>query len=72
MLKEKLSSRKFWSMIIGFVSSLLVAFNVEPNTAAQITAIITSISSITIYILAEAYVDANKIIVIEEITEDVE
>ncbi|MGM7682871.1 hypothetical protein ACSVDA_12025 [Cytobacillus sp. Hm23] len=64
-LKTKLSSRKFWSMIIGFISSLLVTFNVEPNTAAQIIAIITSVSSVIIYILAEAYVDGKKVIVIQ-------
>ena len=66
MLKQKLASRKFWAMFVGLVSSILVIFNVDPNTTAQVTAIITSFSSIVIYILAEAYIDANREVVEQE------
>lgn len=66
ILKRKLASRKFWTMIVGLVSSILVIFNVDHNTTAQITAIITSFSSVVIYILAEAYVDANRELVVKE------
>lgn len=59
--KSKLSSRKFWALIAGFIGSLLVAFNVGENEIAQVTAIITAFGSIAVYILAESSVDkANK------------
>lgn len=55
--KSKLSSRKFWALIAGFIGSLLVAFNVGENEIAQVTAIITAFGSVVVYILAEASVD---------------
>lgn len=59
--KSKLSSRKFWALIAGFIGSLLVAFNVGENEIAQVTAIITAFGSVAVYILAESSVDkANK------------
>ena len=30
--KKKLTSRKFWVALIGFISSLLVAFNVDSGS----------------------------------------
>ncbi|MGA4519260.1 hypothetical protein ACPA0F_18540 [Solibacillus silvestris] len=59
-LKTKLASRKFWTMLIGLITSLLIAFNVDPNTVAQVTAIVTAFGSIVAYILAEAYVDGKQ------------
>ena len=40
--KKKLTSRKFWVALIGFISSLLVAFNVDSGSVEQITSIIMS------------------------------
>jgi hypothetical protein len=56
--KSKLSSRKFWAMIGGFVTGLLVAFNVPNATTTQVVAIIGSFGSIICYILAEGKVDS--------------
>ncbi len=56
-IKRKLSSRKFWALLAGFVSSLLIAFNLSENTIIQVTAIITAFGSIAVYIFAEASVD---------------
>ncbi|MEK0285907.1 hypothetical protein NSQ14_12640 [Caldifermentibacillus hisashii] len=59
--KSKLSSRKFWALVAGFVGSLLVAFNVSEGSISQVTAIITAFGSVAVYILAESSVDkANK------------
>lgn len=58
--KRKLSSRKFWSLIAGFISSLLLAFNLDENTIAQIAAVIGSFGLVAVYILGESYVDASK------------
>lgn len=58
--KRKLSSRKFWLALIGFVSALLVAFNVDAGSVEQITSIIMSFASLIAYILAEGFVDAKQ------------
>ena len=65
---QKLSSRKFWAALAGLVSSLLVFFNVSENKIAQISSIIGAVGVLAIYILAEAYVDANRV----EIEEGIE
>lgn len=58
---RKLSSRKFWLALIGFVTALLIAFNVDAGSVEQITSIIMSGASLIAYILAEGFVDgANK------------
>ena len=55
--KAKLSSRKFWVCLIGFVSALLIAFNVGENTISQIAAIISAFGTLIVYILSEGKVD---------------
>lgn len=57
--KKKLSSRKFWCALIGFVSALLVAFKVDEGSIAQITSIIMSGASLIAYIISEGFVDAS-------------
>ena len=59
--KKKLTSRKFWVALIGFISSLLVAFNVDSGSVEQITSIIMSGATLIAYILAEGFVDASNI-----------
>ena len=58
--KKKLSSRKFWMCLIGFISSLLITFNVDEGSIAQITSIIMSGATLIAYILAEGFVDASN------------
>lgn len=58
--KAKLSSRKFWSAVVGFVVPLLLAFGVSDSTATQIAALIMSGGSIITYILGEGLVDAGR------------
>ncbi len=60
-LKQKLTSRKFWAAIIGFVTSVLVAFGVGDMAIEQIIAIITSASVLIAYIIGEGMVDAARI-----------
>jgi hypothetical protein len=59
--KRKLSSRKFWSLVIALVGSILVAFNVPEGSIECITAIIGGFAAIIVYILAEAHVDAEAV-----------
>lgn len=72
---RKLSSRKFWVALIGFVSALMFAFNYAEADVERVAAIITAGSTLIVYILAEAHVDANRqevIILDEEDLEEVE
>lgn len=58
--KQKLTSRKFWAAITGFVVSILVIFNVPDLTIEQVIAVITSSSTLIAYIIGEGMVDAAK------------
>lgn len=56
---RKLTSRKFWVALVGFITALLVAFNVDAGSIEQITSIVMSFASLIAYILAEGFVDAS-------------
>ncbi len=56
--KAKLTSRKFWLAIVGFVGPLLLAFGVSEEVVAQVTSLIISGASVVAYIIAEGLVDA--------------
>lgn len=56
--KAKLSSRKFWTLIVGLVSGLLLIFGVDKNETEQIGGIILAAGSIVAYILGESIADA--------------
>ena len=68
---QKLSSRKFWTALIGFITAILYAFKVAETDITQIAGIITAGSTLVIYILTEGYVDANRTEYIE-IEEEIE
>lgn len=57
--KKKLTSRKFWMAIVGFVTPLLLAFGVAEDHVTQITAIVMAGADVLAYILAEGMVDAK-------------
>ena len=56
--KAKLTSRKFWTAIIGFVGAIMTAFAVPAATASQVTAIIMAFATLIAYIIGEGLVDA--------------
>lgn len=56
--KRKLTSRKFWAAIIGFVAPLLLAFGVSEAETSQIAAIIMAGGTLIAYIIGEGIVDA--------------
>ena len=71
--KEKLSSRKFWAALAGWLTSLLAAFHVPDGSIAQVSVIIAGIGALAVYMLAEAATDrarAGEITPIETVTED--
>ena len=58
--KAKLTSRKFWSVVVGFVVPLLLAFGVSDSNITQVTALIMSGGSLITYILGEGMIDAGR------------
>lgn len=67
--KRKLTSRKFWVAIAGFVSGLLFAFG-KGEVAETVTGIIMSGASIIAYIIGEGLIDASN--VGNEVNDDVD
>jgi hypothetical protein len=59
-LIRKLTSRKFWVAIVGFVTPLLLAFGVAETDVTQIVAIIMAGADVVAYIVAEGLVDAGS------------
>lgn len=58
---RKLTSRKFASALLAFITAVLIAFNMPENQIAQIVAIIGSFLTLISYILAEGQIDAAAI-----------
>ena len=59
-LIRKLTIRKFWVALVGFITALLIAFNVDGGSVEQVTAIVMSFGSLIAYIFAEGWADANN------------
>lgn len=59
-LKNKLSSRKLWSAVIGVAVALSAMFGLDEMTTGQITALISAVGVLVAYIFAEAKVDSAK------------
>ena len=67
--KKKLTSRKFWAAVIGFISAILVAVNVPEMEMEQIIAVVSGAAVLIAYIVGEGMVDAasaGQDIIVEE------
>ena len=58
-MRKKLTSRKLWLAIIGFVSALGVIFGVEDIRMEQICALIGALGTLVAYIFDEGVADAT-------------
>lgn len=58
--KQKLTSRKLWTALAGFVSGMLIYFGKTAQEAEAIVALIMAFASLLAYIIAEGLVDANR------------
>jgi hypothetical protein len=58
--KQKLSSRKFWAGLAGWLTSILAAFNVTDNVIARVSIIVAGIGSLCVYMLAEGMADKAR------------
>ena len=59
--KRKLTSRKLWVAVAGFVSGLILAFGGAENTAQMVTGVIMQGASVLGYLLAEGLPDAAPV-----------
>ena len=59
--KTKLTSRKFWAAVVGFVVPMLVAFGMSDNQAAEVASIIMAGANMIAYIIGEGMVDSSRI-----------
>lgn len=55
--KRKLTSRKFWLAIVGFVTAILIYLNVDNGTAQQTASLIMAGASVIAYIIGEGLAD---------------
>lgn len=55
--KRKLTSRKFWVALTGFISLLVVALGGSEDSAQQIVSLIMSGATVIAYIIAEGMTD---------------
>ena len=56
--KRKLTSRKFWAAVVGFVIPLLIAFGASSEVQTQVAAVIMGGGTLIAYIVGEGLVDA--------------
>ena len=57
-LIRKMTSRKLWVAVAGFVSGLIVAFDGDAATAETISGLILQGASVLGYLIAEGLTDA--------------
>ena len=55
---RKLTSRKFWVAVAGFVSGLIVAFDGSAETAETISGLILQGAAVLGYLVAEGLADS--------------
>ncbi len=58
--KQKLTSRKFWAAVVGFVTALAMFCGVSESETAQIASIIMAGGTLIAYILGEGMADAGR------------
>lgn len=58
--KSKLTSRKFWVAVVGFVTALLIGFGFAETEITQVTSIIMAGATLIAYIFGEGLVDASR------------
>ena len=59
--KRKLSSRKLWLAVAGFVSGLILAFGGPESTAATVSGCILQGAAVIGYLVAEGLTDVESL-----------
>lgn len=56
--KRKLTSRKLWMAVAGFITGLILAFNGSAEVAETVSGVIMAGASVVAYIVGEGLTDA--------------
>ncbi|MBP1544911.1 MAG: hypothetical protein J6A16_12515 [Oscillospiraceae bacterium] len=57
--KRKLTSRKFWLAVAGFISGLIVAFGGGEGAAETVSGCIMAAAAVVAYIIGEGFADGK-------------
>lgn len=58
--KSKLTSRKFWLSIVGFVGGIIIAFKGNAGLVETVSGCIMSGAAVVAYIIGEGLIDREK------------
>lgn len=58
--KQKLTSRKFWAALTGFITAIMIVLKVDALTQEQVIGLIGAVSVLIAYIVGEGLVDASR------------
>lgn len=56
---KKLTSRKFWAAVVGFITPLMLTFGADGKTVEQAIALTVAGATLIAYIFGEGYTDAS-------------
>ena len=59
-MKRKLTSRKFWLAVCGFVLSIMVIYGADSQQQERVTGLITATGTLIAYIVGEGMVDKEN------------
>ena len=70
--KRKLTSRKFWAAVVGFITPIMIAAGAGDNEITQVAAIVMGGATLIAYIIGEGLVDSasTDLVIATEITAD--
>lgn len=57
---RKLTSRKFWAAVVGFVTQIMLAFGTSDGTVTQTAAVIMAGATLIAYMVAEGFADSSN------------
>ena len=57
---RKLTSRKFWAAVVGFVTAVMIAAGAKDSSITEVTAIIMAGATLIAYIIGEGLADARN------------
>ena len=59
-MKQKLTSRKLWAMIVGVITGLAMVFGLDESVISTVAGAVTTAGSIVAYIIAEGGIDKAR------------
>lgn len=61
ILMKKLSSRKLWAAIAGFVTGLAMVFGLDETIISTVSGTVVALASVLAYIITEGKIDAAAV-----------